>query len=212
MARPLMDRRTELAVRIVIAGTWLVLCPRAALAEAPPPSNSGLYVDINTGPAYATFLPIDSGGTDNEHLVTSGRQLGLGFGYGWEFSRARVDLGLRDQHLHLAVSGRYSLEVREDDFRANYDYLAPCVSASVATRLASRVNGFAGLMLGTATFFSDRQGRDLNVRQLPVFGAFEGGILIQLSDALEARAGLSWVPPVQKLNVLTPQAGLRARF
>jgi hypothetical protein len=46
----------------------------------------------------------------------------------------------------------------------------------------------------------------------PVFGTFEAGMAFTLTDWLELRGGVSWVPPVENLNVLAPQLGLRAEF
>lgn len=47
---------------------------------------------------------------------------------------------------------------------------------------------------------------------IPVFGTFESGMTFTLTEWLELRGGVSWVPPVENLNVLSPQLGLRAEF
>jgi hypothetical protein len=207
-----MTRRAQAAVRAVFVCASLVAGSGEALADTPSPPGSGIYAELNAGPVFATFLPIDPGGTDSEHLVTGASQLNFGAGYGWELPRLRLDVGVRVQHVHMAIAGNYSLETRDDDFRANYDYIAPALSASVTTRRASRVNLFAGLSLGTATFVSDKQGKPLKARQTPVFGSFEAGLVLQLTDWLDARGSILWVPPVTNLNVLAPQLGLRTRF
>src|SRR5262249_16942729 len=121
-------------------------------------------------------------------------------------------VGGRIQHLHLLVTGNYNLDYRDDAYRANYDYVAPLVGANVASQTASRVNAFVGFGVGTAMLFSDRQGKEFHYHQIPFYGSFEGGLLLRLTEGLEARVALSWVPPVDNLNVLTPQIGLRAQF
>jgi hypothetical protein len=91
-------------------------------------------------------LPASRGrDTDAEHFAVGGHQGSLGFGYGYDFGAARLHLGGRLQYLRLSVSGNYSLDYRDDEYRANYDYVAALLTASVASDWDSRVNLAAGL-------------------------------------------------------------------
>lgn len=169
------------------------------------------YGEIASGPAFANFLPVESG-EDAEHLVTDGHQTSFGAGFSFGLGPFRANVGARLLHIRLAVEGRYSEEIREDDFLATYDYLGPVVAANIAPRWSPHVNPYLGLTLGTAMFISDRKGRRARFEHIPMFGTFEAGMAFTLTEWLELRAGVSWVPPVENLNVLAPQLGLRAEF
>jgi hypothetical protein len=192
-------------MRVVVwSGSLCVLAvSRDALAS---------YVHLNAGPSYATYFPIDDDGVDAEHLATDGRQISVAVGHGFDLGRVRLDAGVRGQHLHVEIHGRYSLEERDDDYHANYDYLALLAEGSIASEMASRINGYAGFALGTAVHFSDRQGGELGSQVLPIYGTFEGGLLVRLDEWVEANAGVSWVPPVAKVSVISPQLGVRMAF
>lgn len=194
---------------ILVLVVTAIVAPQPASA-APPQSD--WYAELNAGPAVAIYLPVDEGGKDNEHLVPQGYQLTVGAGYGWEGSALRLDLGLRLQQIKLSIAGSYSLEERDDDFRANYNFIAPGLFSRVITRFDSRLNLYAGLSLGTVTFISDKQGKPLKVRQLPAFGTFEVGALLALTEWLELSASLTWLPPVTNITVFMPAIGLRTRF
>jgi hypothetical protein len=170
------------------------------------------YVHVNAGPSYATYFPIDDDGVDAEHLATAGRQISVAVGHGFDLGRVRLDAGVRGQHLHVEIHGRYSLDERDDDYHANYDYLALLAEGSVASEMASRLNGYAGFAFGTARHFSDTKGGPLSSHALPVYGTFEGGLLVRLDEWVEANAGVSWVPPVAKVSVISPQLGVRMAF
>lgn len=184
----------------------LALVVLSSTASAAP----GFFAQLGGGPAFATFYPVDEGGTVSEHLATGGSQLAIGVGHGWELGWLRLDLGLQLQHTHLSVAGRYDAEHHDDAFRAGYGYLAPELTLRASTRTGARVNPYLGLSLGTAFFLSDRQGQPLRTELIPVYGTFEGGLLFQLTDAFALSAGLAFVPPVEKLAVFAPQLGLRA--
>lgn len=169
------------------------------------------FAEVAAGPAFANFLPLEDG-EDAEHLVTSGHQVSAGVGFGFHGESFRLDFGARILHIRLAIDGRYDGDIRDDEFLANYDYLGPMLSANVTPRWSPRVNPYVGLMLGTAMLVSDRKGRGVRFEHIPIFGTFEGGLAFTLTDYLELRAGVSWVPPVENLNVLSPQLGLRAEF
>jgi hypothetical protein len=187
--------------------------PQKTLAEPPPssPVSSPWFIQMEAGPAFATFLPIDAGGI-TEHNAISGSQIAAGAGYGFDFGRIRLDPGLRVQHLHLQVVGSYSLVDVNDTYHSNYDYLAILLDVGAASRLPGRVNGFAGFALGTARHFSDRQGQPLRNHQLPFYGSIEAGLLIRLTTGMDLQCGLSWVPPVANLNVFAPVLGLRVEL
>jgi hypothetical protein len=123
-----------------------------------------------------------------------------------------MKVGARVLHLRLAVEGRYDEEIRDSDFRASYDYLSPVVAASITPRWSLHLNPYAGLTLGTAMLVSDRKGQRARVEHIPVFGTFEAGMAFTLATWLELRGGLSWVPPVANLNVLSPQLALDGAF
>jgi hypothetical protein len=180
-------------------------------APAPPPPTSAWFAEATAGPAFATFGPV-GGATENEHLVTSGSSVALGVGYGIERPWFRLDLGLRLQHIRLGLRGRFDLTHREPDFQATYDYVFPTVSATITTKLRSRVNFFGGLSLGTATFISDKLGAKASVSQIPIFGTFEGGLQLSVLDWLDVRPAISWLPPFEALNVVSTVLGVRARF
>ncbi len=171
--------------------------------------GSGLYTQASIGPAFATYFPIDNGGIA-EHFARSGIQSAVGAGYSFDVKSLRFDVGLRIQHLHENVEGSYSLTEVGDAYLANYDYLAGLVELSVATRMGARVNAFLGFTLGSSLLFSDRKGEPLRHHALPVFGTFEGGLLIRLLDGVEGRVALSWLPPWGGLNVFAPVFGFRA--
>jgi hypothetical protein len=195
-------------MRSIGAVIWLGTVGLAAPGE----SFAGAYVHLNAGPSYATYFPIDDDGVDAEHLATDGRQISFAVGHGFELGGLRLDAGVRAQHLRLEIHGAYSLDEREDDYHANYDYLALLAECSAASQWASRLNGYAGFALGTARHFADRKGEPLSNHQLPVYGTFEGGLLVRLDDWVEANAGVSWVPPVAKVSVISPQLGARMQF
>ena len=182
------------------------------VAVLPRESGAGAYVHLNAGPSYATYFPIDDDGVDAEHLATGGRQLSVAVGHGFDLGALRLNAGVRAQHLHVEIHGAYSLDERDDDYHANYDYLALLAEACVASEMASRLNGYAGFALGTARHFSDRKGAPLSSGQIPVYGTFEGGLLVRVQEGIEATAGVSWVPPVAKVSVISPQLGARVRF
>jgi hypothetical protein len=208
MTLPFLPRRCG-----VVAFIALAVLTRASDASADDrPATSGFYADLGAGPAFATYRPIDSQGTVPEHLVSTGSQLTIGAGHGFDAGPLRIDVGLRLHHLRLAAFGSYSIDERDDEFRANYDFVAPMASGSLATRFGTRVNGFVGLTLGVAALFTDPKGRTRNTELIPIYGTFEGGLLVRLTEGLDARAGLSWTPPVDQIHVLSPQLGLRARF
>jgi hypothetical protein len=196
---------------LIVSGSFVVtvLFPRFAAAEAEQSSTG--YGEIAFGPAFANFLPQGSG-EDAEHLVTQGHQTSLGAGLTFDTGAFRVNVGGRVLHIRLAVEGRYDEEIREDDFAANYDYLGPVVAANITPRWSRHVNPYAGLTLGTAMLVSDRKGRRAHVEHIPVFGTFEAGLAFTLAQWFELRGGVSWVPPVENLNVLSPQLGLQAEF
>jgi hypothetical protein len=211
-------RRSRALVRVAAAAAILATSAlRARDARAEPPTDgaaaptSRWYVQAKAGPAYATFFPIDNGGI-SEHLATSGTQIGIGGGYGFDLGGARLDVGLRVQHLRLEVEGSYSLTEVNDHYHANYDYLAALVDLAVATRRPQRVNAFVGATVGTARNFSTREGEPLRNHQLPLYGSFEAGLLIRMTDGIDAQLGLSWIPPYANITVFAPVAGVRARL
>lgn len=186
----------------------LALLPTFA---AEPAAVSGGYVHATGGPAFPTFFPIDDSGL-TEHLALNATQYAVGVGHGFALGPLRLDAGLRALHLHTEIQGSYSATEDGDAYHANYDYLALLAEVDLASHWASRVNGFAGFSLGTARLFSDRQGETLHNHQLPVYGTFEGGLLVRLDDWIDALALLSWVPPFGKVSVFSPQVGLRVRL
>jgi hypothetical protein len=196
--------------RIAVLAVTVVTTTRAAAADVGP-MGSGWYAAIGGGPALASFAPAGDAGVP-EHLVTSATQMAVEIGYGIGRPTLRVDVALRLQELHLDVAGRYTSTTEDNAFRAGYDYLAPLLVASIATRSSSPVQIVGGLSLGTATYVSTPQGGPVSVRQIPVYGNLEAGITLRLADWLEGRAELSWLPPVSGLDVLAPQIGLRAGF
>jgi hypothetical protein len=208
MGLPLLPRRMHFMAFIVLS----LLVPASDARALDRPATAGFYADLAAGPAFATYRPIDAEGTIPEHLVSTGSQLAVGAGHGFDAGPLRIDVGLRVHHLRLAAFGSYSIDERDDGFRANYDFVAPMASGSIATRFGPRVNGFAGLTLGVAVLFTDPKGRTRNTELIPIYGTFEGGLLVKLTDGLDARAGLSWTPPVDQIHVLSPHLGLRARF
>jgi hypothetical protein len=195
--------------------TWLaplcaiVVLPGTAAAQQ---ADSAAYVDVDAGPAFATYLQIDANAGAQEHLSRAGQLIDLGVGYGFELCWGRIDLGFRGRVLHLYVTGRYDVDVRDDAFAANYDFLSPAIATSIASSFEAPVDLFGGITLGTATLISDRQGAEIEARQIPVFGTFDAGLLFELTAWLELRATIAWIPPVDTLNVLAPQLGLRARL
>ena len=182
----------------------VVLFPREASARG--------YVHLNAGPSYATYFPIDDDGVDAEHLATGGRQISVAVGNGFDLGAVRLEAGVRAQHLHVEIHGAYSLDGRDDDYHANYDYLALLAEGAVASQTASRLDGYAGVSIGTARHFSDRKGAPLSSHQLPVYGTFEGGLLVRVDERVVANAGVSWVPPFSKVSVISPQLGARVEF
>jgi hypothetical protein len=170
-----------------------------------------LFVSAQAGPAYATYFPIDEAGVA-EHLAVHGTQSAVGVGRGTALGGARLDLGVRLQHIHEHIAGAYAADERDDAYQANYDYVALLASANVASSPRGRVGALAGLTLGTARLFSDRQGEALHSHPIPVFGTFELGLGLRLVEGVEAQGSLSWVPPVAKMNVLSPQVGLRVKL
>jgi hypothetical protein len=190
-----MKRRassTSASAVFVVAAAALVLPARDGRAEIPPPAPSPWYVQAKAGPAFATFFPIDDGGI-SEHLSTNGTQLCLGVGRGFDLGRARVDVGLRVQHLRLEVQGSYSLVEVNDSYHANYDYLAGLLDIGLASRRPQRVNAFVTATLGTARLFSNRQGEPLRNHQLPRYGSLEGGLPPLLLQPLVENAVLHGV-------------------
>lgn len=185
----------------------------AFTAKAAPNPDDGLvgYAEIASGPAFANFLPLEDG-EDAEHLVTGGHQTSFGAGFSFGSEAFRVNVGARLLHIRLSIEGRYDADLREDDFLASYDYLGPVLAANVTPRWSAQVNPYVGFTLGTAMLVSDRKGRGARFEHIPVFGTFEGGLAFTLTHWLELRGGVSWVPPVENLNVLSPQLGLRAEF
>jgi hypothetical protein len=198
---------------LVPAGLFLSLSFLVCTTKAAEADDDGLvgYGEIASGPVFANFLPLESG-EDAEHLVTGGHQTSFGAGFSFGVGAFRVNVGARVLHIRLAVEGRYDEEVREDEFLASYDYLGPVVAANVTPRWSPHVNPYLGLTLGTAMLVSDRKGRRARFEHIPVFGTFEAGMAFTLTEWLELRGGVSWVPPVENLNVLAPQLGLRAEF
>ncbi|AKU97298.1 hypothetical protein AKJ09_03962 [Labilithrix luteola] len=178
--------------------------------EAPAP-KSGWFADVSAGPAFATYGAIDDAGI-SEHLATGGSAVALGAGYGFDLLPFRLDLGVRVQHYRFGVRGSYNAEKRDDSFRATYDYVFPTLTATITTKLRSRVNVLGGVSLGTATFISDPQGGSVHARQLPVYGTFEAGLELTATEWLAVRAVVAWLPPFEALNVVSPTLGLRARF
>ncbi len=181
-------------------------------ADAPTKRDSGTFAEVSAGRALARFLPLDDEGTDAEHFAASGHQFTLGFGYGFAFEKARVDVGARLQYLRLLVEGNYSIGYRDDAYRANYDYVGPQLTATLASAWDSRVNASVGFGIGTAMLYSDRKGRPFRGHLLPVYGSFETGLLFRLDEDLELRTGVSFVPPVDNIYVVTPQLALRTRL
>ena len=193
----------------VFIAVLLLLC--TANAEENADRSFIGYAEIAAGPAFANFLPLETG-EDAEHLVTHGHQTSFGAGFALGGDAFRVNVGARILHIRLAIEGRYDEETRDDEFSANYDYLGPVIAVNVTPRWSRHVNPYVGLTLGTAMLVSDRKGRRARFEHIPVFGTFEAGMAFTLTDWLELRAGVSWVPPVENLNVLAPQLGLRAEF
>lgn len=200
--------RALVASSVFVTAFFLVCSAKAAEGD-----ERGLvgYGEIASGPAFANFLPLETG-EDAEHLATDGHQTSFGAGFSFGTRAFRVDVGARVLHIRLAVEGRYDEEIREDEFSANYDYLGPVIAANVTPRWSRHVNPYLGLTLGTAMLVSDRKGRRARFEHIPVFGTFESGMTFTLTEWLELRGGVSWVPPVENLNVLSPQLGLRAEF
>ncbi len=214
MARRSSSTRTHLRAKCLAALSVLALGATAQKSSAASTSNdgSGPFVEVSAGRAFARFLPLEDADTDAEHFAVSGHQVSLGFGYGYDLGAARLDLGGRFQYLRLSVSGNYSLDYRDDAYRANYDYVAPLLTASIASDWESRVNLAAGLGLGSAMLYSDRKGKPFRGHLLPVYGSFEAGVLFRVAEDLGLRAGISFVPPVDNLYVLTAQLALRAKL
>lgn len=183
----------------------------SARASADAPSGTGGYAEALAGPAFATYFPIDPG-APNEHFTTGGTQLTAGIGHGWRFGAIRFDLGFRLQYQTLTVSGRYDADTTNDAFRAHYTFVAPLVHAGLTTQLASRVNAAFGISLGTATFFSERQGARVGVEQIPFYGNLELGMAFTLTDWIDATALVVWQPPLGGPNVIAPELGARVRF
>lgn len=179
-----------------------------ALLVSLPASASGFFVDVSSGPAFATFFPIDELGI-TEHYARGGVQSAMGLGYAVGSSRVGLELGLRAQHLHEAVEGSYSLDEVSDTYLANYDYAAALFTLGVSTRFPSRVNLRLGGTVGGALLFSDRKGEPLRHHPLPFYGSFELNLLLRLVDGVEATVGVSWVPPAGQVSVISPQFGLR---
>jgi hypothetical protein len=198
-------------MRALAVGFWFAIFSLTTAVSAAADDTWVGFAEVAAGPAFANFLALDEG-QDAEHLVTGGHQTSVGVGFGFYGESFRLDFGARILHIRLAIDGRYDGDIRDDEFLANYDYLGPMLSASITPRWSPRVNPFVGLMVGTAMLVSDRKGRGVRFEHIPIFGTFEGGLAFTLTDYLELRAGVSWVPPVENLNVLSPQLGLRAEF
>ncbi|MBK7862567.1 MAG: hypothetical protein IPJ65_28960 [Archangiaceae bacterium] len=173
-----------------------------------PASASGFFVQASSGPAFATFFPVDALGVA-EHFARNGVQSMAGLGYGFDAGPLRLELGLRLQHLHEQVEGSYSIDEATPSYVANYDYAAALLDLSLTTRFESRVNPYLALTVGSALLFSDRMGQPLRNHPLPIYGSLDAGLLLRLVDGVEARVGVSWVPPLGGVSVLAPQFGLR---
>jgi hypothetical protein len=206
-----MPRSVALASLVATLVTALVGLAAPAPCQAQAPEGSASYVQVMAGPAYVTYFPIDDSGLA-EHLALGAGASAFSVGRGFDLGGWRLDTGLRAQHLHVGIEGSYSLTEDGDDYRANYDYLALLAEIRVASEMDARVNVWGAATIGTARHFSDRKGEPLHNHQLPVYGTFEAGILVRLDAAIEATAGVSWVPPVAKVSVLSPMVGARIRL
>jgi hypothetical protein len=184
----------------------------ATAQAAPDHPKSAFFLEVSAGPAYSRYRPVDSASDIPEHRVVEASLYGVGSGYGIELGGGRLDLGVRVSHLHLDVAGSYDLDRNDDGFRANYEFIAPAAVGRFETRFASRVDLYAGLTLGTAVLLSDRQGAAPHSELIPIFGALEAGFTLRVTDWLDGRAGVSWLPPVDQLRMLSPQLGLRTRL